>query len=121
MDDLLITKVGHHYWVLGGLYQDEWNWKEVYQKKTSIFSLKRKVWFDGPNLPEAILNTYDTNSLYCLTSLSQTTVIFIGVGENMKGVILYDFRNQSLTHMKNTPIDIQWCSCSSTQGKDYNQ
>ena len=82
------------------MYQDGWNREELYQKKTSIFSLRRKVWFDGPNLPEAILNTYDTNSLYCLTSLSQTTVIFIGVGETMKGVILYDFRNQSLTHMK---------------------
>ena len=86
-----------------------------------MFSLRRKVWFDGPNLPEAILKAYDTNSQYCLTSLNRTSVIFIGVGETMKGVILYDFRDNSLTNMENTPIDIQWCSCSSTQAKDYDQ
>ena len=79
------------------------------------------MWFDGPNLPETILNTYGANSQYCLTSLSQTAVIFFGVGETMREVILYDFKDNAWTHMTNTPIDIQWCSCSSTQGKDYNQ
>ena len=60
----------------------------LHQKKTSIFSLQRQIWFDGPDLPEDILMSY---SKYCVTSLNQTTAIFIGVGETMKGVILYNF------------------------------
>ena len=112
-------KVGHYYWVLGGLYKDGWNLKTfIYQKKTSIFSLQRQIWFDGPDLPEDILMS---TSKYCVTSLNQTTAIFIGVGETMKGVILYNFATNIWTQTISTPLEILWCSCSSAQGKDYNQ
>ena len=118
---LLITKVGHNYWVLGGLYKEGWNLVEYYQQKTSIFSLRRKVWFDGPYLHKTILKTYATNSLYCVTSLNQTTAIFFGVDETMKGIILYDFEKHAWTEIGETPRDIYWCSCSSYQEKDYSQ
>ena len=67
------TKVGHYYWVLGGYFKNDWGEDLPYQEKTSIFSLRKMKWFDGPNLPEAILNTYVNNSIYCVTSLNQTT------------------------------------------------
>ena len=117
-NSLLNTKVGHHYWVLGGLYKDKWKMVEYFQQKTSIFSLRRKVWFDGPSLPEAILKAF---FLYCVTSLNQTTAIFFGVGETMKGIILYDFDKDAWTEIGETPRDIYWCSCSSFQEKDYTQ
>ena len=79
------------------------------------------MWFDGPYLPVAILKTYATNSLYCVTSLNQTTAIFFGVGETMKGIILYDFGKRAWTEIGETPKDIYWCSCSSYQEKDYSQ
>ena len=79
------------------------------------------MWFDGPYLHQAILKTYDTNSLYCVTSLNQTNAIFFGVGETMRGMILYDFEKRAWTEIGETPRDIYWCSCSSYQEKDYSQ
>ena len=90
-DPLIITQVGHFFWVLGGLFVDEWNRNQfTFQEKTSVFSLRREIWFNGPDLPEALLVTH---AMYCATSLNQTNAIFIGVGETMRGVILFDFVN----------------------------
>ena len=79
------------------------------------------TWFDGPILPDAIMNTYAIYSSYCVTSLNQTTAIFIGVGETSRRMILYNFEKNFWTEIANTPTDILWCSCSSFHEKNYNQ
>ena len=116
-----MVKVGHYFWILGGLIKEDWSLGLLYQEKTSVFSLRKMKWFDGPNLPEALIINYAGASMYCVTSLNQTTAIFIGVGETNRGVILYNFEFNSWTAIANTPTDIKWCSCSSSQGKDYSQ
>ena len=68
--------------------------------------------------PCAILASY---GMYCVTSLNQTSVVFIGVGESMRGVILYDFSKNAWIEMAETPFKINWCSCSSAHEKDYKQ
>ena len=117
----MITKVGHFYWVLGGLFVNEWNQNQFdVQEKTSVFSLRREIWFNGPDLPE-LIHAPDSYDTFCVTSLNQTSAIFIGVGENMRGVIAYDFSTNVWTQMADTPKNIVWCSCSSAHEKDYKQ
>ena len=116
-----MVKVGHYFWILGGLIKEDWSVGLLYQEKTSVFSLRKMKWFDGPNLPEALIINHAGATMYCVTSLNQTTAIFIGVGETSRGMILYNFEFNSWTAIANTPTDIKWCSCSSSQGKDYSQ
>ena len=119
MNDHVTISVGHTYWVLGGLFVDQWNTNYLtLQEKTSVFSLKREKWFNGPYLHQALIN--QTNS-YCVTSLNLTSAIFIGVGESARGVILYDFTTNIWTKMADTISDVLWCSCSSAFEKDYKQ
>ena len=94
------------------------------QEKTSVFSMKRGLWFNGPDLPEinAVFNTIDliaTPTMYCATGLNRTSAIFIGFG--MKGVIVYNFETDNWSQMAETPRKILWCSCSSAHEKDNKQ
>ena len=89
------------------------------QEKTSIFSLRREAWFNGPYLHKALLLKH--SGMYCVTSLNSTSTIFIGAGESKRGVILYDFTKNIWTEMVDSTLDIEWCSCSSAFEKDYKQ
>ena len=88
------------------------------QEKTSLFSLRREKWFNGPDLHKDLINSTD---MYCVTSLNQTNTIFIGVGGSTRGVILYDFAKNIWTDMADSILNILWCSCSSDFEKDYKQ
>ena len=113
--------VGHSYWILGG-------WKvnnnlmgfmgpgSTDQEKTSVFSMKRGLWFNGPDLLQIIAFS---NTMYCATGLNRTSAIFIGVG--MEGVIVYNFETDNWSQMADTPRKILWCSCSSAHEKDNEQ
>ena len=88
------------------------------QEKTSLFSLRRETWFNGPELHRELINSTD---MYCMTSLNKTSTFFVGVGESTRGVILYDFAKNLWTEMADSTLDILWCSCSSDFEKDYKQ
>ena len=85
------------------------------QEKTSVFSMKRGLWFNGPDLFAV------SNTMYCATGLNRTSAIFIGVGFSMKGVIVYNFETNNWSQMADTPRKILWCSCSSAHEKDKKQ
>ena len=92
------------------------------QEKTSVFSMKRRRWFDGPDLPDIITVSYTmTNTIFGATGLNRTSVIFIGVGTSMKGVAVYNFETNNWSQMADTPRKILWCSCSSAHEKDNKQ
>ena len=92
------------------------------QEKTSVFSMKRGLWFDGPDLPDIIMVSYtETHNIFCATGLNRTSSIFIGVGKSMKGVAVYNFETNNWSQMAHTPRQIFWCSCSSAHGKDNKQ
>ena len=94
----------------------------VDQEKTSVFSLKRGLWFDGPDLPDIITVSYtSTNNIFCATGLNRISAIFIGVGKSMKGVAVYNFETNNWSQMADTPREIGWCSCSSAHEKDNKQ
>ena len=94
-------------------------WKE--QEKTSLFSLKKESWIEGPDLPKSVIATIASSKLMCVTALNRTSALFIGIGESMKEVILYDFEKDSWIQLEDTPKTIQWCSSSSAHEKDYKQ
>ena len=94
----------------------------VDQEKTSVFSLKRGLWFDGPDLPDIITVSYtETHNIFCATGLNRTSGIFIGVGTSRKGVALYNFETNSWSLMADTPRKILWCSISSSREKGNKQ
>ena len=94
-------------------------WKE--QEKTSLFSLKKESWIEGPDLPKSVIATIASSKLMCVTALNRTSALFIGIGESMKEVILYDFEKDSWFQLEDTPKKITWCTSSSAHEKDYNQ
>ena len=86
-----------------------------------MFSLKKEYWIEGPDLPKSVIAKIASSTLMCVTALNRTSVLFIGIGESMKEVILYDFEKDSWIQLEDTPKTIQWCSSSSAHEKDYNQ
>ena len=99
------------------------DWKK--EEKTSIFSLKKESWIEGPGLPKTITDSladpnYDFTT-FCITALNRTSTLFIGVGQSKKEVLLYDFEKDSWFQLKDTPKKILWCTSSSAHEKDYKQ
>ena len=115
--------VGHFYWILGGWKVNQWDKDNfVDQQKTSVFSMKRGLWFDGPDLPDIIAAAYAMkNTFFCVTGLNRTCGIFIGVGTSRKGVAVYNFETNSWSQMADTPRKILWCSCSSSHENNNKQ
>ena len=83
--------------------------------------MKKESWIEGPDLPKSVIATIASSKLMCVTALNRTSALFIGIGESMKEVILYDFAKDSWIQLGNTPKTITWCSSSSAHEKDYKQ
>ena len=71
-------KVGHFYWILGGasgfiVEGSSQNWK--HQEKTSVFSLKKESWIEGPDLPKKVIASLAY--MVCITALNRTSVLFV--------------------------------------------
>ena len=98
-------------------------WKR--QEKTTIFSLKKESWIEGPDLPETVTDSLaDPNygfTAYCITALNRTSTLFIGMGWSKQEVLLYDFTNDSWLQLEDTPRKILWCTSSSAHEKNYKQ
>ena len=93
----------------------------VVQRKTSVFSLKRELWFNGPDVPDPLIADHDLNyKNYCATGVNRTSAIFIGIGKKlMKSVYLYNFETNIWCQVLDAPISIRWCSSYSSHEKDY--
>ena len=83
--------------------------------------MKKESWIEGPAFPKSVIDKIASNKLMCVTALNRTSTLFIGIGESMKEVILYDFEKDSWIQLEDTPKTIQWCSSSSALEKDYKQ
>ena len=83
--------------------------------------MKKESWIEGPDLPKNVTVKIASSRLMCVTALNRTSTLFIGIGESMKKVILYDFAKDSWIQFGDTPKPIQWCTSSSAHEKDYKQ
>ena len=88
-----------------------------------MFSLKKESWIEGPDLPKIVITSMVDNMLgyVCITALNRTSAIFIGVGQSMQEVLLYDFAKDSWFQLEDTPKKIRWCTSSSAHEKDNKQ
>ena len=112
-------KVGHFFWILGGA-SDISDFNSFNQEKTSMFSLKKELWIEGPDLPKTVIDSM-VNRRVCITALNRTSALFIGMGESKQEVLVYDFAKDSWFQLEGTPKKIQWCTSSSAHEKDYKQ
>ena len=85
-----------------------------------MFSLKKESWIEGPDLPKTVIDSM-VNTMVCITALNRTSVLFIGMGQSKKEVLLYDFAKKSWFQLTDTPKKILWCTSSSAHEKDYKQ
>ena len=103
------------YWIFGGAS----GWKE--QEKTSLFSLKKESWIEGPELPKSVIARLSSNTLMCVTALNRTSTLFLGIGESLQEALVYDFAKDSWVQLEDMPKKIQWCTSSSAHEKDHKQ
>ena len=86
-----------------------------------MFSLKKESWIEGPEMPKTAIASMVKDKNVCITALNRTSVLFIGMGQSMQEVLLYDFAKDSWFQLKDTPRKILWCTSSSAHEKNYKQ
>ena len=94
------------------------------QEKTSVFSLKKEMWIEGPDLPVRVIDSIQKGgvSSVCVTALNRTSVLFIGIVESKQYMLFYDFEKDSWIEVESTPKPKTiWCTSSSAHDKNYNQ
>ena len=89
------------------------------QIKSSLWSLKRDVWINGPQIPEVLIKDSP-----CATTINDTFVIIININSytKSKAVQAYDFSKGVWHPMSEPPIQIPMnCSCAAIYEKTYRQ
>ena len=91
------------------------------QVKTSLWSLRREKWIDGPEIPE---NLFDGTGKICSTALNDSVVIFVygDYSDNVRPILVYDFIKHGWSHMSKPPITkVNFCFSASIHDKNLRQ
>ena len=95
------------------------------QVKSSLWSLKRDVWIDGPEMPEHLIEYQP-----CATALNDTVVVFINFNidfdTDIKPILAYDF-SKGVWYPISKPSsfpDLSYfnqilCTCATTHDKTH--
>ena len=92
------------------------------QVKSSLWSLKRDVWIDGPNMPEHLIKKQP-----CATALNDTVVVFINFNIDLYSDtdillpnVAYDF-SKGLWYPISKPENYfnLLCTCATTHDKTH--
>ena len=126
--------VGHYFWIFGGelvvltpVETLQFIKSHKVQIKSSLWSLKRDVWINGPEIPEVLIKDSP-----CATTINDTFVIIINIKSYMNSVQAYDFSKGVWHPMSEPPIQIPTsqsslgpttlnCSCAAIYEKTYRQ
>ena len=121
--------VGHYFWIFKG-YTDmqpmNYHESQKVKIKSSLWSLKRDVWINGPEIPEGLIK-YSP----CATAINDTFAIIININSYTDSIPLqaYDFSKGVWHPMSKPPIQIPTsqftlycpCSCAAIYEKTYRQ
>ena len=131
--------VGHYFWIFGGEIDVQTPVKTFSNKvqiKSSLWSLKRDVWINGPEIPEGLIK-YSP----CATAINDTFAIIININSYTDSIPIqaYDFSKGVWHPMSKPPIKIPkyqfnpyqlsldpttlycHCSCAAMYEKTYRQ
>ena len=91
------------------------------QNRSSLWSLKREIWINGPEIPEGLIEGNP-----CATALNDTFAIIINISSSTDiiPVLVYDFFKGVWHQMSNPPIfsdTRESCSCAPMYEKTYRQ
>ena len=121
--------VGHYFWIFKG-YADMQS-MNVYEShkiksKSSLWSLKRDIWINGPEIPEGLIK-YSP----CATAINDTLAIIININSFTDSIPAqaYDFSKGVWHPISKPPIKIPtsqfipmlYCSCAAIYEKTYRQ
>ena len=128
--------MGHYFWILGGeivvlTTEETLQFIRKVQIKSSLWSLKRDVWINGPEIPEVLIKDSP-----CATTINDTFVIIININSNTNSIPIqtYDFSKGVWHPMSEPPVQIPTsqsslgptpshcpCSCAAVYEKTYRQ
>ena len=115
--------VGHYFWIFGGYNNQNLDPLVSFklQTRSSLWSLKRDIWINGPEIPEDLI---EKNT--CATALNDTFAIIINISSSTDiiPVLAYDFFKGVWHPMSNPPIfsnTKSTCSCAAMYEKTYRQ
>ena len=141
--EIIGVHVGHYFWILGGrswlnLVSHDLMLSGSYKVhiKSSLWSLKRDVWINGPEIPEGLIK-YSP----CATAINDTFAIIININSYTDSIPIqaYDFSKGVWHPMSKPPIKIPkyqfnpyqlsldpttlycHCSCAAMYEKTYRQ
>ena len=97
--------VGHYFWIIGGEIDVQTPVKAYSHKvqiKSSLWSLKRDVWINGPEIPEGLIKDSP-----CATAINDTFAIIININSftDRIPVQAYDFSKGVWHPMSKPPIE----------------
>ena len=114
--------VGHYFWIFGGKIWQNFGGHYEVQIKSSLWSLKRNVWINGPEMPEGLIKDSP-----CATVLNDTFAIIININSytDIIPVLAYDFSKGVWHPMSKPSMQIpDWrasCTCATMFEKTYRQ
>jgi hypothetical protein len=126
--------VGHYFWIFGGKSYHNLGSHDLDYKvliKSSLWSLNRDVWINGPEIPEGLIK-YSP----CATAINDTFAIIININSYTDSMPIqaYDFSKGVWHPMAKPPIKIPTsqfslgpttlycpCSCAAIYEKTYRQ
>ena len=102
------VRFGNYFWILGGYNSLAWgSW--IPQDKTSIWTVEKEKWIQGPKVPILLFHSPS----FCATAINSTFVMFIGM---LDSVVTYDFTTEIWSNIKN-PWNITGTVCNTVQDK----
>ena len=116
--EIIGVHVGHYFWIFGGKSWHDHNVDTIIQIKSSLWSLSRDVWINGPEIPESLIKDYP-----CATALNDTFAIIININsyQDIIPALAYDFSKGDWHSMANPPIQTpDWkalCTCATMYEK----
>ena len=103
------VRIGNYFWVLGGFNSLAWgSW--IPQEKTSIWTIEKEKWIQGPKIP--LFLVIDDNT-FCATAINSTFVMFIGM---QNSIFAYDFTKGTWSNIQ-TPWKISSTACNTVHDK----
>ena len=99
-------RLGNYFWILGGFGGDNSAW--IPQEKTSIWTIEKEKWIQGPKVPILLLH-----GVFCATAINSTFVMFIVM---LDSIFTYDFTTEIWSNIQ-IPWKISSNACNTVHDK----